>query len=183
MKNRVVLYSRLLYRNGLTSSLSGNVSARVDDTIYISPTGIPRYRIRSDEVSVITTAGERVDGSPPSSELPTHLAIYQTTSAKAIIHTHSHYATVLACLGRDLRSPDVEGEHLVGDVPLIPYEQPGSSALGAAISKGLKSGKCALLDRHGSIAIGTDLEEAFILVEAVERSARLIFDLELFTRR
>ncbi|MGZ4918624.1 MAG: class II aldolase/adducin family protein [Halobacteriota archaeon] len=183
MKTEVAEYMRLLYRRGLISSLSGNISTRTSDVIYISPTRVPSYRIGNDEVSVVTTAGERLEGSVPSSELPTHLAIYRATPARAIVHTHSHYATVFACLGRGFRSPDVEGEHLVGKVPLIPYEEPGSAALGAAVSKGLQSSKCALLERHGSIATGADLEEASILAEAIERSARLIFDLELLNRR
>lgn len=183
LKTEVAGYMRILYRRGLISSLSGNISARTGDVIYISPTRVPSYRIGNDEVSVVTTAGERLEGGVPSSELPTHLAIYHATAARAIVHTHSHYATVFACLGRGFRSPDVEGEHLVGEVPLIPYEEPGSPALSAAVSKGLQSCKCALLERHGSVATGADLEEASILAEAIERSARLIFDLELLNRR
>ncbi len=182
-KNEVAKYMRLLYDRGLTSSLGGNVSIRIDDAVYISPTGIPSYRIRNDEISTVTTTGERLDGNIPSSELPTHLAIYHTTPVAAIVHTHSRYATVLACLGRGFSPPDAEGEHLVGDVPLIPYEEPGSSALGVAVSKGLRRCKGALLERHGSIATGADLEEAFILAEAIERSARLVFDLELLSCR
>jgi len=182
-KNEVAKYMRLLYDRGLTSSLSGNVSIRISDVVYISPTRIPSYRIRNDEISTVTTTGKRLDDNIPSSELPTHLAIYHTTHATAIVHTHSRYATVLACLGRGFSPPDVEGGHLVGDIPLIPYEEPGSSALGVAVSKGLQHCKGALLERHGSIATGTDLEEAFILAEAIEQSARLIFDLELLRCR
>ncbi len=181
--NEVAKYMRLLYERGLSSSLSGNISTRIDDVIYISPTRVPSYRIGTDDVSVVATTGERLGGGIPSSELPTHLAIYGATSSGAIVHTHSHYATVLACLGRGFRAPDVESEHLIGTVPLIPYEEPGSSALAAVVSKSLRSCKCALLERHGSIATGTTLEEAYILAEAVEQSARLIFDIALVNRR
>ncbi len=174
---------RLLYERGLTSSLSGNVSTLSNNVIYISPTKVPSYRIKSDEVSVVTPSGNILEGRSPSSELPTHLAIYEATRARAIIHTHSHYATVLACLGHGFSSPDVEGEHLLGDIPIIPYEPPGSSALATAVSKQLKSCKGALLERHGTIATGVDLEEAFIIAEAIEWTARLVFDFELLTHR
>ncbi len=174
---------RLLYERGLISSLSGNISVRTADVIYISPTRVPSCQLKDNEVSVIAMAGERLNGNAPSSEMPTHLAIYRTTSAGAIVHTHSHYATVLACLGKGFRSPDAEGSQLIGDIPLIPYEQPGSVALGEAVSKGLQGSKGALLERHGSIALGANLEEAFILSEAIERSARLVFDLEVLSRR
>ncbi len=174
---------RLLYEQGLISSLSGNISARTGDIVYVSPTQIPSYRIKKSEVSVITITGERLEGNNPSSELPLHLAIYRTTPAGAVVHTHSHYATVLACLGRELRPPDVEGRHVVGDIPLIPYEEPGSSALGKAVSKGLQDNKGVLLEHHGVLACGADLESAFILAEAIERSARLAFDLALLNHR
>ena len=182
-KNEVAKYMRLLYDRGLTSPLGGNVSVRISDVVYISPTGIPSYRIRSDEIATVTMTGERLDGNTPSSELPTHLAIYHATPATAIVHAHSRYATVLACLGRGVSPPDAEGRHLVGDIPLIPYAEPGSSALGVVVSKGLQRSKGALLERHGSIATGADLEAAFILVESIERSARLMFDLGLLSCR
>ncbi|MDD1721367.1 MAG: class II aldolase/adducin family protein, partial [Euryarchaeota archaeon] len=74
MENEIVRYMRLLYDRGLTSSLSGNASTRLNDMVYISPTHIPCYRINEDNVSVVTIKGRHVAGKPPSSELPTHLA-------------------------------------------------------------------------------------------------------------
>ncbi len=183
VKAEITRYMRLLYERGLISSLSGNISARTGDIIYISPTKIPSYRIKNSEVSVVTITGERLEGSDPSSELPIHLAIYRTTPANAVVHTHSHYATILACLRRELHPPDVEGRYLVGDLPLIPYEEPGSSALGKAVSDGLHGNKGVLLERHGVLSSGADLESAFIWAEAIERSARLAFDLEVLNRR
>lgn len=181
MENEIVTCMRLLYDRGLTSSLSGNASARLNDMVYISPTHIPSYRINKDNVSVVTMKGRHVAGNPPSSELPTHLAIYQNTDYNAIIHTHSHYATTLACLGRVLQSPDVEGGHLLGCIPLVPYAKPGTPELAAAVISKIKKSRGVLLENHGALVTGTDLEEAFILAEAIERSARLVFDLELLS--
>lgn len=183
MENEIVTYMRLLYDRGLTSSLSGNASARLNDVVYISPTHIPCHRINEDNVSIVTIRGKCVAGRPPSSELPTHLAIYQNTNYNAIIHTHSHYATTLACLGRELQSSDVEGERLLGRIPLVPYLKPGTPELAAAVMSRIKESRGVLLENHGALAAGSDLEEAFILAEAIERSARLIFDLELLSRR
>jgi ribulose-5-phosphate 4-epimerase/fuculose-1-phosphate aldolase len=172
-----------LYGRGLTSSLSGNVSARVEQVVYISPTKVPRYRIQPEEVSVVTMTGDHLEGNPPSSELPTHLAIYDATENKAIVHAHSRFATAFSCLGEDLESPDVEGKHLTGRVPLIPYAAPGSTELGNAVSHGIRGCKGALLQSHGLIAVGVDLEQAFIVAEAIERAAQLVFDLSVLSRR
>jgi L-fuculose-phosphate aldolase len=182
LKTEITKYMGLLYERGLTSSLSGNISVRAEQIVFISPTKVPRYRIRPDDVSVVTMAGEHLEGKRPSSELPTHLAIYNATESSAIVHAHSRFATALSCLGRDLESPDVEGKHLLGRVPLIPYEEPGTSDLGDAVSRGISGCKGALLQNHGLIAVGANLEQAFIVAEDIERAAQLTFDLSMLSR-
>jgi len=183
LKEEIANYVGRLYKQGLTSSLSGNVSARAGKVVFISPTKVPSYRIRPEEVSVVTMTGEHLEGKPPSSELPTHLAIYNALESAAIVHAHSRFATALSCLGGDLESPDVEGTHLLGRVPLIPYAEPGTSKLGYAVSHGIRGRKGALLQNHGLIAVGASLEQAFIVAEAIERAAQLIFDLSVLSRR
>ena len=182
LKKEITEFMALSYERGLTSSLSGNISVRAEQVVFISPTKVPRYRIRPDDVSVVTMMGEHLEGKHPSSELPTHLAIYEATESSAIVHAHSRFATALSCLGNDLESPDVEGKHLLGRVPLIPYEEPGTSDLGEAVSRGILGCKGVLLQNHGLIAVGTNLEEAFIVAEAIERAAQLIFDLSVLNR-
>jgi L-fuculose-phosphate aldolase len=127
--------------------------------------------------------GDHIAGKSPSSEMPTHLAIYKVTDSRAIIHAHSRFATALSCLGGDLQSPDVEGKQLLGRIPLIPYARPGTNELAEAVSSGIKGFKGALLENHGLVAIGADLEEAYIVAESIERAAELVFDLSLFSRR
>jgi L-fuculose-phosphate aldolase len=179
LKNEIVKYVKMLYEKGLTSSLGGNVSTRDENVVYISPSKIPKYRITESQVSVITLEGQHIDGACPSSELPTHLAIYRTSDAKAIIHVHSHYATILACLKHDISPVEVECRHLLNYVPLVPYATPGSTELGALVSEGLQGHKGVLMENHGSLTVGANLEEAYILTEALERAARLQFDMSL----
>ncbi len=183
VKEQIAKYIGLLYERGLISSQSGNVSVRAEQTVFISPTKVPRYRIRPDDVSVVTLEGEHLEGKRPSSELPTHLAIYNATDSSAIVHAHSRFATALSCVGHDLESPDVEGKILLGRVPVIPYEGPGTFDLGNAVSRGILGYKGALLQNHGLIAVGNDLEQAFIVAEAIERAAQLTFDLRMLSRR
>ena len=172
-----------LFKRGLISTLSGNLSARVDDVVYISPTRVPSYRIRVEDVSVVTIKGDYLAGKSPSSEMPTHLAIYKVTDANAVVHAHSRFATALSCLGSDLHSPDVEGKQLLGRIPLIPYARPGTSELAEAVSSGIKGFKGVILQNHGLMAVGADLEEAYIVAEGIERAAQLIFDISLFSHR
>jgi len=183
VKNEIAKYMGWLFERGLTSTFSGNLSARVNDVVYISPTKVPSYRVRVEDVSVVTMKGEHLAGKSPSSEMPTHLAIYNVTDSKAIVHAHSRFATALSCLRRDLQSPDVEGKQLVGPIPLIPYARPGTSELAEAVSNGIKGFNGVLLENHGLVAVGADLEGAFAVAEGIERAAQLVFDLRLFNRR
>ncbi|MGD0172764.1 MAG: class II aldolase/adducin family protein [Halobacteriota archaeon] len=183
MKDEIAKYMGCLFKRGLTSTLSGNLSARADDVVYISPTKVPSYRVRVEDVSVVTMKGDHLAGKAPSSEMPMHLAIYKVTASKAIIHAHSRFATALSCLGGDLQPPDVEGKQLLGRIPLIPYERPGTSELADAVSSGIKGFRGALLENHGLVAVGADLEEAYTVAEGIERAAQLVFDLSLFSRR
>jgi L-fuculose-phosphate aldolase len=68
-------------------------------------------------------------------------------------------------------------------VPLIPYAPPGSNELARAVSYGIQGFKGVLLQNHGSVAVGVDLEQAFIITEAIERAAQLLFDLSILNRR
>jgi L-fuculose-phosphate aldolase len=183
LKEEIVKYVRLLYERGLTSALSGNISVRVQQAVFISPTRVPRFKVQPDDVSVVSMAGERLEGKPPSSELLTHLAIYNATDTSAIVHAHSRFATALSFFEGDLESPDVEGKHLLGRVPLSPYAEPGTTDLGNIVSQVISGYKGVLLQNHGLIAVGANLEQAFIVAEAIERAAQLIFDLHVFSRR
>jgi L-fuculose-phosphate aldolase len=183
VKDEIATCMGWLFKRGLISTLSGNLSARVDDLVYISPTKVPSYRVRVEDVSVVTIQGDHLAGKSPSSEMPTHLAIYKATDSKAILHAHSRFATALSCLGGDLQPPDAEGKQLLGRIPLIPYARPGTNELAEAVAHGIKGFRGALLENHGLVAVGSDLEEAFIVGEAIERAAQLVVDLSLLSRR
>jgi L-fuculose-phosphate aldolase len=182
-KEAIAKYKALLYERGLASALSGNVSLRAERFVYISPTQIPSYRLRPQDVSVVTVTGEYVEGKPPSSELLIHLALYNVTEHKAVVHAHSRFATAFACSGKELELRDVEGKELLGRIPSIPYAEPGTPGLAAAVAEGIQEFKGALLENHGLIAVGTDLEQAFIVAEAIERASQLAFDLTILTRQ
>jgi L-fuculose-phosphate aldolase len=179
LKNEIVKYVKMLYDKGLTSSLGGNVSTRDESVVYISPSKIPKYRIKESQVSVTSLEGQHIDGAQPSSELPTHLAIYRTTDARAVIHVHSHYATLLACLKHGISPVEVECKQLLNYVPLVPYAAPGSAELGVLVSEGLQGHNGVLMKNHGALTVGANLEEAYILAEALERAARLQYDMSL----
>jgi len=80
--------------------------------VVIKPSGVDYDAMKaSDMVVVDLSTGEVVEGDlRPSSDTPTHLAIYRAfAEAGGVVHTHSTYATAWAKAGLDL--PNIGTTH------------------------------------------------------------------------
>jgi L-ribulose-5-phosphate 4-epimerase len=95
-----------LVRHGLVVHAFGNVSAIDRDTglVVIKPSGVPYEELDASALVVTGLDGRVVEGPfRPSSDLPTHLALYQAfPDIGAVAHTHSRFATIWAQAGRDV---------------------------------------------------------------------------------
>jgi len=164
---------------GLTTGTGGNLSwcDRRRGLVAVSPSGVAYDRLTAADVVLVDLDGRRVDGTlPPSSELPFHLALYHhRPDVDAVVHTHSVYATTLACLHWEI--PAVH--YLVGfagpRVPLAPYATYGTEALARGVVEAIGSANAVLLANHGMIAVGADLEKAFAVAEEIELVARIYY--------
>lgn len=116
-----------LYRNHLAPLTWGNVS-QVDRSLgvmAIKPSGVPYERLSAEDITVVSLeTGERVAGHlNPSSDTPTHLALYRAfPGIGGIAHTHSPYATAWAQAGRPLRClGTTHADCFYGEVPVTRY--------------------------------------------------------------
>ena len=116
-----------LYRNHLAPLTWGNVS-QVDRSLgvmAINPSGVPYERLSAEDITVVSLeTGERVAGHlNPSSDTPTHLALYRAfPGIGGITHTHSPYATAWAQAGRPLRClGTTHADCFYGEVPVTRY--------------------------------------------------------------
>lgn len=104
-----------------------------------------------------------------------HLGCYRLRqSVGAVVHTHSPAATTLAVLGEHL--PAVHYMIALNgndEIPLAPYHRFGSEALAAAAIGAMGSGWSCLLENHGVLATGPDLDAAWDLAENIEFCADL----------
>lgn len=106
LREQVLVANRELARRGLARFTFGNASAidRATGQIVIKPSGVA-YDALTGEIMVVTDLdGRVVEGKlRPSSDLPTHAALYRAFSGiGGVVHTHSHYATVWAQAQRDI---------------------------------------------------------------------------------
>ena len=155
----------------------GNVSIKVnDDTYIITPSGKSYERLDIDDLVVVDKLGNKISGKfEPSSELLLHLIIYKKHScAKAVLHTHSIYATAYAAMRKSI-PPIVEDcvQIIGGEVPIAEYALPGSQELADNAIRALGNKKATLLANHGVVAWGENLESALIVASVVEKTAQI----------
>lgn len=178
-KKSVVDYGRKLIDSGLTTGTSGNLSVLGPDRkkVLITPSGIAYGAMTPDDVVVMDLTGRIVEGHrKPSSEWSFHLALYRKRrDAHAVVHTHSVYATALACLHWEI--PAVH--YLVGfagrKVPLAPYATYGTEDLARSVAESIGPANAVLLANHGLVSVGPDLARAFKTAEEIEFVARLYY--------
>ncbi|MFZ1987391.1 MAG: class II aldolase/adducin family protein [Desulfatitalea sp.] len=178
-KEQLLHYGREMIARGLTTGSGGNLSLylRPMNRFVITPSGMEYNAITAADLLVCDDQGRVVEGHRrPSSELGFHLALYHhRPEIGAVVHTHSVYATTLACLHREI--PPVH--YLVGfaghKVPLAPYATFGTPALATAITDAIGDSNALLMANHGLVAVGQDLPTAFNVAEEIEFVARIYY--------
>lgn len=111
-----------------------------------------------------------------SSELIVHRAIYQATSAQAILHTHPPHGIVLSLELDEIVPIDSEGSYALHRVPVVAAEKTvGSEEMAVLLSEALRSYKVCMLRGHGLFATGNMLEEAYQWSSSFEASAHIIY--------
>jgi L-fuculose-phosphate aldolase len=155
---------------GLNRGSTGNVSLRSGGGLLITPTGASADSLSVDDLVFIARDGGMKGRWQPSSEWPFHRAIYQAREdVQAVVHTHSTYATALACLRRPLPAFHYMVALAGGDsVPCVPYHLFGSQALSDAVVGTLAERDACLLANHGLVACGASLAQAMKVAIEIE---------------
>ncbi|HEY9285146.1 MAG TPA: aldolase [Pyrinomonadaceae bacterium] len=170
-----------LFERGYAYGSTGNISVRVGDEVWITPTGLPLRGLTPERLARLRMNGERLDDNAPSKEHPFHTAIYrQRPGARAVVHLHSTYSVALSCLesfNGDESLPPLTPYYFMRVAPLavVPYFRPGSPALAEAVERAAAAHQSILLRNHGLICAGRTLAEAADRAEELEQTARLHF--------
>jgi L-fuculose-phosphate aldolase len=176
---KAVIHTALaMNRLGINRGTSGNVSVRLphDSTavrLLITPTATAYEDLREPDVVRL------VDGVPlagrPSSEWRFHHDLYRARpDLQAIVHTHSPYATALAC-----RREGIPPFHYMvamaggSDIVCATYATYGTPELSEAVVAAMTDRKACLLANHGVVAAGATLAAALSLAEEVESLAMM----------
>jgi L-fuculose-phosphate aldolase len=174
--DQVLAASRAMVALDLVVGSTGNVSARTDDGLLITPTRQDYDTVGADDLVLLSLDGAVLAGHrEPSREWRMHARLYdQRAEIGAVVHTHSVHATAWSHLGAPLE-PELEDcrYYGIGSVRTSVPAPPASSELGAAAARALSGSRAALLGEHGVVAVGATPAEALLVARVVERQAQV----------
>ncbi|MFB6956504.1 class II aldolase/adducin family protein [Streptomyces sp. NPDC056309] len=170
----LVAAARRTVSDGLVVGTSGNVSVRVGDTVLVTPSGVPYDRLTDDDVTGVGLDGRQVLGTlVPTSELPMHLAVYRSTDAGAVVHTHAVHATAVSTLVTELPLIHYMAGALGGPVRVAPYATYGTEELAGNMLRALDGRTGCLLRNHGTVTYGATLDQAYDRTAQLEWMCRV----------
>lgn len=195
LKRQVCVANLQLVKHGLVTFTWGNVSGicREKGLVVIKPSGVAYDGMTSDDMVVVSLAsGEVVEGKwKPSSDTPTHLALYRAfPNIGGIVHTHSRWATSWAQAGRGIPAyGTTHGDYFYGEIPctrkMTPEEIAGEYELetGKVIVETFAQYSAddipaVLVHSHGPFAWGKDADNAVHNAVVLEELAFMAFHTE-----
>lgn len=163
----------------MNQGTSGNVSVRLgqdaEDGFLITPTAMPYDIMQPEDMAHMRYDGTSSGRREPSSEWRFHLDIYRKRpEVGAVVHTHSGYATTLACLRRGIPA----FHYMIalfggGDIRCSDYATYGTQELSDLVVKALEGRGAALMGNHGLIVLGPTLQRALALTVEAETLAMM----------
>jgi L-fuculose-phosphate aldolase len=152
-------------KTGLVVGSSGNLSLRRDDHLLITPRRARLGAVDPGDCVCVSLGDGAVDDrhanastSDPSSETPLHRAVYAAVpTAGAVVHTHSHFATVLSTLVTEVPTIHYVAATFGGAVRVAPYATFGSQALADGVASALEGRTAVLMANHGAVATASTI--------------------------
>lgn len=175
---------RRLHAGGLLAASDGNLSVRLPNgLIAMTPSGVPKAKVRLEDLAHLSLEGEVLSGRP-SSERAMHLAIYRAVpEAKAVVHAHPPTAIAWTLARPDLAELPSDGLPEVilaaGRIPVVPMAIPGTGAMGTNLLPFLPAHRLMILARHGGLCWGEHLDEAVGGLERLEQVAQILWKAEV----
>lgn len=175
----IVEHLKMLITHGLTKGTGGNISLYNPELklMAISPSGMDYFQLTAGDIVVMDLEGNIADGKrKPSSEHEMHSIFYrEREDILSVVHAHSPYASVLACLNWDIEPCT----YLIGsagrNVRCTKYETFGTEELARSALEGMRDRYAVLLGNHGLLAGGPDLPMAFDTAEEIEFCAEIYY--------
>lgn len=179
ISREIIEACKFLHDRNMLAAADGNLSYRVSDhEILMTPSGVNKAFLKPADLAVVTLDNKILSGKP-SSERLMHLEVYrQCSQARCVIHAHPPTAVAWTVAYPDLRELPSEclAEVILaaGRIPIVPYARPSTQQMGDNLRPFLPACRIMILARHGAMAWGESLEEAYNGMERLEHSAQIL---------
>ncbi len=161
---------------GLQSGTGGNLSLRLGDRILIKASGCSLYGLAESGIVLLSGEGELLSGpGRPSKETMLHVGLYRSRpEVGGIVHYHAPFATAFAIRGIPIPPVTIQAKRCFPRMPIVPELPDGSRELADAVIEAFRDRevRLVLLTGHGLVAVGGTLEEAHLLAETAEETAK-----------
>ena len=159
-----------LLRTALVPPGAGNLSVWTPEGVVITREGALLHRLTATDLCLISRTTEPPVATP-SLDTPIHRAIYVSSGGRAVVHAHPRYAITLSFGERRFLPADLEGGHLLGEVPVVSPKRSVVDVIAEASGRS----SVVLVEGHGSYARAATLEEAVHLTAMLEESAQIVW--------
>lgn len=180
LRAEIVAQCRALDCSGLNRGSSGNVSARLGETMLITPSAVPYDDLEPEMIARIPLEGEYGSWEgplKPSSEWRFHLDLMRARSEfGAIVHTHAPYSTILAIARKSIPAIHYMIAAIGGsEIRCCGYGRYGTAELSAEVLRGMEGRNGCLMANHGMLTAGPNLTRAAWLAHELEALAHQYF--------
>ena len=179
ISQQIIKIGRVLGDKNYTPGYSGNISARIDDTVLITVSGSANGHLKDSDFALMDFEGKSlIPNKRPSSEKKLHIEFYkQRPDINFIIHVHSPYLSAFASARKDLLAPVMaENVYYFKGIPLAEYGLPSSDILVENTAKYFKEYDCVLMANHGVIIGSKTLKDAYLKLELAEQYAQVVLN-------
>ncbi len=172
-EREIIRWGKLLFERRLISGWGGNISCRLGkNRLLITGQHAPLGFLAPENLVEIDLDGRPVKKKQqPSSETPMHLAVYRGTEAQAIVHVHPPAVLGFSLSHESFVPLSFEEKYTIGEVAVVRQETPTVTDPAQVVEE-LRLTPVVILQGHGTVAIGKDLQEAFLLTDLLEEAVQ-----------
>jgi L-fuculose-phosphate aldolase len=178
----IAMARRILAREGCESAVAGHVSVRApgEDAFWVSPfeyfdETVPERVIKST-FDLCFLEGD----SEPSPAIQFHAALYQARpDVNSVIHTHSHYAMVLATTGRRLGMYNDMASLFLDEQVVYVEDGRRPPVDGTRMAEMLGDRHTLIIKNHGAVFLGDSIETTTVEAFTFEKCARIQVEAEM----
>ncbi len=177
IKKAICEVGHKLYNHGFVAANDGNISVKVSENeYYCTPTGVSKGDLTPDMIIKVDRCGNKLEGElNPSSEIKMHMRVYQERpDVNAVVHAHPPIATAFTVAGIKLDQYILpEAVLTIGEAPTCAYGTPSTMEIPDSLDPYIQNHDAFLLQNHGALTVGCNLNKALFVMEEVEFNAKI----------